>query len=112
MKTSGVTINPSLTHSQGRLKSTPKLTVIKPPRKRPAYFGESSPVVNGLAFVRSTCLSISLSVKSLIIHPADLQLNAPIENRAKVLTDGTIVGDPRAMPQKHGKSNKCVPIYL
>ena len=80
MKTRGVTINPSFTHSGGKLKSTPKLIAIKPAKKPPAYFGDSSPVVRGLAFVLSTCLSMSLSAKSLMMHPADLQDSAPREN--------------------------------
>lgn len=79
-KTNGVTTNPSFTHSGGKLNSTPKLMAINPVKNAPAYFGEISPVVSGLAFVLSTCLSISLSAKSLIMHPADLQLRAPKVN--------------------------------
>ena len=104
-------MNPNLTHSGGKLNKTPKFMAINPAKKPPACFGDSSPVVKGLALVLSTCLSISLSAKSLIMHPADLQLKAPRENRAIIDGEGIKPGDPKANPQKHGKSNKCVPIY-
>ncbi len=72
---------------------------ISPAKKVPACNGESSPVVRGLAFVLSTCLSISLSEKSLIIHPALLALNAPTVKRPTVHIEGTSVGELSAKPQ-------------
>ena len=107
-----MTMNPSFMHSIGRLNKTPKLIVISPAKNLPAYFGESSPVVKGLAFVLSTCLSISLSAKSFMIQPAERQDNAPTENNPSMYGDGIKPGDPRAKPQKHGSKSKCVPIYF
>lgn len=75
-------------HSIGKLKSTPKFTAMSPLRNSPAYVVESSPVVRGLALVLSTCLSMSLSAKSLMMHPAERQPSAPIEKRAIVLSGG------------------------
>ena len=94
-----MTARPSLTHSGGKLNKTPKFIAIKPLRKTPAYFGLNSPVVNGLALVLSTCLSISRSAKSLIIHPADLQPNAPSENNPTVDQFGMNPGVPNMIPQ-------------
>ena len=86
-------------HSHGRENRTLKFIPISPARNKPACDGESSPVVNGLAFVRSTCLSISLSQKSLIIQPADLQDKAPTVNKETVAIDGIMVVEPKANPQ-------------
>lgn len=97
--TKGVIINPILIHSQGKEKSTAVLALIKPAKKSPACLGESSPVVSGLAFVLSTCLSISRSVKSFIIQPADLAVSAPNVNNPTVHGFGMIVVDPSARPQ-------------
>jgi hypothetical protein len=82
---------------------------IRPDKKILDYVGVSSPVVRGLAFVLSTCLSISLSAKSLMMHPADRHPSAPTLKRAAVLMDGTNPGVPIMIPQKHGSTNKCVP---
>ena len=82
--TNGVTMKPNLTHSGGRLNKTPKLIVISPARNPPAYFGDNSPVVRGLALVLSTCLSISLSAKSFMMHPADRHESAPKENNPTI----------------------------
>ena len=82
---------------------------IRPDKKILDYIGVSSPVVRGLAFVLSTCLSISRSAKSLMMHPADRHPNAPTLKRAAVLMDGTNPGVPIMIPQKHGSTNKCVP---
>lgn len=97
-------------HSQGRLKRTEKLIPIKPARKVPAYVGDSSPVVKGLALVLSTCLSISRSVKSLMMQPAARHPSAPIVNSPIVDRGGIHDGDPRAIPQKQGSNRSCVPI--
>lgn len=94
-----MTINPSFTHSQGKLNKTPKFIPIKAAKNVPAYVEDNSPVVNGLAFVLSTCLSISLSAKSLIIHPALLQLKAPTVNKPTVHNEGSSVGVLSAKPQ-------------
>ena len=98
-KTIGVTIKPNLTHSGGRLNSIEKLNAINPDRKAPACFVLSSPVVKGLALVRATCLSMSRSVKSLMMHPADLQPMAPAVKRAIVFKGGISVGEPSMIPQ-------------
>jgi len=92
-------MKPSLTHSAGKLKSTPKLTPSSPPRNAPACNGESSPVVKGLALVRSTCLSMSRSAKSLIMQPALLALRAPTVKSPTVQRLGIRVGELRASPQ-------------
>lgn len=86
-------------HSQGRENRIEKLRVINPARKAPAYVGDSSPVVRGLAFVRSTCLSISRSVKSLMMQPALRHDSAPTVKRPTVNRFGIIVGELRASPQ-------------
>ena len=109
IKTSGVTAPPNITHCGGRLKSTPKFIAISPDKNTLDYVGVSSPVVRGLAFVLSTCLSISLSAKSLMMHPADRQPSAPTLNKAAVLIEGTNPGVPIMIPQKHGSTNKWVP---
>ena len=99
MKTTGVTIKPYLIDSQGKEKRIEKLIAISPVKKMIAYFWEISPVVRGRAFVRSTCLSISLSAKSLITHPADLVENAPIVNSESIFKLGIVPGAPNASPQ-------------
>lgn len=97
--TTGVTISPYFTHSHGNENNMPKLRAISPVKKTPAYVSESSPVVNGLALVLSTCLSISRSKKSFIIHPADLVARAPTVNKLIIYNEGITVGDPSANPQ-------------
>lgn len=92
-------MKPSFTHSHGKLNKIEKFIPISPARNAPACFGDISPVVSGLAFVLSTCLSISLSAKSLMIHPALRQLNAPTVNKPIVHNDGIIVGELNANPQ-------------
>ena len=99
MKTNGVTIRPSLMHSVGSWNRIEKFRAIRPERKAPACIGESSPVVKGLALVLSTCLSMSLSVKSLIIHPALRHDRAPTVKRPRVYILGITVGELRAMPK-------------
>ncbi len=86
-------------HSQGSENNIPKFKAISPLKKIPAYVGDISPVVNGRAFVLSTCLSISLSRKSLIIQPADLVEKAPKVNRLIIFNEGINVGEPNAKPQ-------------
>ena len=86
-------------HSLGKLNNTEKLNAIRPARNVPAWAGESSPVVKGRALVRSTCLSMSRSVKSFIIQPADLQESAPNENKPTVHKFGIKVGELKAKPQ-------------
>ena len=76
-----------------------KLSVISPARNTPAYVADSSPVVRGRAFVRSTCLSMSLSVKSFMMQPALLQERAPTVNRPSMYGFGTTVDELRASPQ-------------
>lgn len=110
MKTNGVTIKPSFIHSHGKLKSTEKLTLISAVKKAPACNGVISPVVSGLALVRSTCLSMSLSAKSLMMQPALLHERAPKVKRPTVVRDGIIVGELSARPQKQGSSSNYVPI--
>lgn len=83
----------------GKLKSTEKLMPINPVKNVPAYSGDSSPVVKGLALVLSTCLSISLSVKSLMMQPALLQERAPTVNKPIIHKSGMRVGEARARPQ-------------
>jgi len=92
-------MKPSLTHSQGKLNRIEKFSPMRPARNAPACLGESSPVVSGLAFVLSTCLSISLSAKSLMIQPALRQLKAPSVNKLTVHKDGIKVGELNASPQ-------------
>lgn len=92
-------MRPSLTHSGGKLKSTPKLTPSRTPKNVPACNGDSSPVVSGLAFVRSTCLSISRSAKSFITQPALRADNAPNVNSPTVHKLGSRVGELSASPQ-------------
>lgn len=99
MKTNGVTMKPSLMHSKGSEKRMEKLSVINPARKVPACFGVSSPVVRGRALVRSTCLSMSLSVKSLIMQPALRHERAPTVKSPIVYKEGIIVGVLRAKPK-------------
>ena len=99
MKTRGVTINPIFTQVTGRLNNTEKLMAINPDKKVPAYNGLNSPVVKGLALVLSTCLSISLSVKSFIIQPELLHDRAPTVNKLTIHKLGINVGEPRARPQ-------------
>ena len=99
MNTSGVTINPSLTHSDGSENSMLKFKVISPARNSPACLADSSPVVSGLALVLSTCLSISRSAKSLMIQPAERHESAPTVNRDHKYKFGIMVGEERARPQ-------------
>jgi hypothetical protein len=99
MKTRGVTTNPIMTHLGGRLNKIPKLKAIKADRKAPACIGLISPVVKGLALVLSTCLSMSRSVKSLIIQPALRAERAPKVNNPIVHKLGISVGELRASPQ-------------
>ena len=99
MNTSGATISPKYTHYVGKLNNTEKLTAIKPLKNRPAYMGDNSPVVKGLAFVRSTFLSISRSQKSLIMQPELRHDRAPTVNRPNIQALGRRVGELRARPQ-------------
>jgi hypothetical protein len=99
INTKGVTIIPNLMHSVGKLNSTPKLMPSRPPKKVPAYNEDNSPVVNGLALVLSTCLSMSRSAKSLIMQPALRAVSAPTVNKPTVHKLGIIVGELRASPQ-------------
>ena len=86
-------------HSHGSENNMLKLIAIKADKNIPACFGVISPVVKGLAFVLSTCLSISLSRKSLIMQPADLVEKAPRVNKPIIGNDGNKVGDPSTNPQ-------------
>lgn len=86
-------------HSQGNENNTPKLIPMRPVKNSPACNGEISPVVKGLAFVLSTCLSMSLSKKSFIIQPADRHDKAPRVNKDISLKLGRIAGLPKANPQ-------------
>ena len=99
MKTRGVTIKPSLTHSQGIENRIEKFRPMSRLKKAPACIGDSSPVVRGLAFVRSTCLSMSRSQKSLIMHPAERQESAPTVKRDVYQSDGGKAGAAKARPQ-------------
>ena len=92
-------MRPSLMHSQGREKSILKFSVINPARNTPACVGESSPVVRGRALVLSTCMSMSLSVKSLMIQPALRQDKAPTVNRPSMYGFGIKVEELKAKPQ-------------
>lgn len=47
-----------------------------------------------------------------MMHPADRQPKAPTVNKAMLYAEGMKDGEPRAMPQKHGRSRRCVPIYF
>lgn len=95
----GVTNRPNLIDSYGRENNIEKFNPINEVKNNPAYMGEISPVVNGLSFVLSTCLSISLSHKSLMTQPADLQENAPIVNKEIIFKLGINVGLPSISPQ-------------
>ena len=64
--TNGVTMKPNLTHSGGRLNKTPKLIVISPARNPPAYFGDNSPVVRGLALVDPADVLIDKAIVGLL----------------------------------------------
>jgi hypothetical protein len=86
-------------HSWGKLKRTPRLIPNSPPKKVPAYNGDSSPVVKGLAFVLSTCLSMSRSAKSFMMQPALRAVSAPTVNKLTVHKLGIMVGELRASPQ-------------
>ena len=86
-------------HSRGKLKRTPRLIPRRPPKKVPAYNGESSPVVKGLAFFLSTCLSMSRSAKSFMIQPALRAVSAPTVNKPTVHKLGIMVGELKASPQ-------------
>ena len=92
-------MKPSLMHSKGSWKRMEKFSVMSPARKAPACLGVSSPVVRGRALVRSTCLSMSRSVKSLMMQPALLQERAPTVNKPRVYKLGIKVGLPKAKPQ-------------
>lgn len=89
-----------------------KHDAVKPQKASSAPDVDISPVVNGLYFVRCTCLSMSKSQKSFIIHPADLAARAPIENKEalyKVSIEGVAAIES---PQKQGNSKSIVPICL
>ncbi len=92
-------MSPYLIHSHGNENKIEKFIAIKPPKNIPACKGLNSPVVRGLALVLSTCLSISLSAKSLIIQPADLVEKAPIVNKEIIFNEGITAGEPKAKPQ-------------
>ncbi len=97
--TIGVTISPYLTASHGSWNKIVKLIAINELRNMLALTGVISPVVRGLALVLSTCLSISLSHKSLITQPADLVQTAPTVNKATLNKLGMPVAEPKARPQ-------------
>ena len=85
--------------SQGSWNRIEKFIAISPVKKMPALTGVISPVVKGLALVLWTCLSISLSAKSLITHPADLVHSAPTVKRVSILKLGIAPGAPKHRPQ-------------
>lgn len=92
-------MSPYLTHSHGSENNIEKLIPISVAKNHPAYLTDNSPVVSGLALVLSTCLSISLSAKSLIMHPADLVVRAPTVKSDSIFKLGMRVGEPSAKPQ-------------
>ena len=108
--TNGVTAHPRAMVDAGSWKRIPKFIAINPDKNNLACVGEISPVVSGLAYVLSTCLSISLSARSLITHPADLAPIAPAVKRPIVYGHGTYPGAPNMIPQRDGTNRRCVPI--
>lgn len=95
----GVTTMPILMHSQLSENKTPKSTTAKAASSREAWVKLISPEARGLYFVLSTCLSISLSIMSLITQPADLVANAPRVKRAVIPSGGRKPVLPSVRPQ-------------
>ena len=97
----GAMTNPVFIQIAGIENKTAKSSIVRPASNTDACFIFNSPEARGLFFVRSICLSISLSAMSLTMHPADLVKNAPAYKSASFEILGR--GAPaRATPQHEG----------
>ena len=81
-------------------------------RNKKAFGIEISPEAMGLFFVLEIFLSIFLSQRSLIIHPAERKANAPIKKikyKNKIFCN--LISD-RGNVQRHGSKSNQLPIGL
>ena len=107
----GTIANDAAIAGQFKNVKTPKPQLQLINRFMKASFNDNSPDANGLNFVLSTFLSISLSHISLTTQPAALMVYAPIPNTMPYFNVcKSKLFAPMSVPQRHGLYNRTAPV--